>query len=647
MTKKNIYLAQVDTLRKLPTHYTVYLPYAVGTLWAYAKQSADVSENYQLAEMLFMRDPVEDVVARMDNPFLVGFSCYIWSTEYNKALAQAVKKAFPDCYILFGGHNVPADGVMLDELPYVDFLMHDEGEIPFQALLIELAKETPDWRNVPAISFRTAEGTQTNPTAVADSVEDFPSPYLEGLFDAIVERYPHIQWSTVWETNRGCPHHCAYCDWGEKKSRVRPFSMERLLAEIEWISTHNVGFVYGADANFGILPRDEGLLDALAEAKSRTGLPRLFDVNTTKIFNDQTFRITEKLNASGLDQTGASFSAQSLSPVVLKNIGRVNIDEEKVRQWLARCRKAGYRTHTDLIIGLPGETLQSYCAGVEKMFTLGQHEGIRYFPCNLLVNAPMADPAYREKHGIHTIRTIFRLTMEAAPDPIDEFIDVVDATATMPYPDSFTAIYFMQLVHGAHCFGLLRFIAMLLHTEGIVSYADFYLHLLDFCSAHEDTLIGQTVGHMCQNFFDMAHGKETQPLQIEGFSYGRMGHDQYFVARALLDPERFYADVDAFLQQFSIAPELREQLLKYQRESLLMPGGTEKTRAFDYDFPAYFHAIYEGTPIPLVKRPVRLRFRFEEGTTDADLVSPQKYFHAIVQLGRFTSKAFYKIEEQS
>ncbi len=271
--KKNIYLVQVDIVRKLPTRTTAYLPYAVGALWAYARQAPAVTVNYVLQELFFLREPVNTVVARIENPFLVGFSCSSWNTEYNKVLARAVKELYPDCYILFGGHNVPPGGDMLDELFYVDFLIHGEGEFGFQALLTELAKAQPDFMVVPGLSWRNNSIVHTNPDAVPESVDDLPSPYVEGVFAPVIAMHPEIQWSIVWETNRGCPNHCAFCDWGQYKSKVRPFSMERIMAEIEWLCTNKVEYIYCADGNFGILPRDEDILDALIVARERTGYP--------------------------------------------------------------------------------------------------------------------------------------------------------------------------------------------------------------------------------------------------------------------------------------------------------------------------------------------------------------------------------------
>jgi len=639
---KNIYLAQVDILRKLPRRTTAYLPYAAGTLWAFARQSPAVAEAYALREMFFLRSPVDGVAARVEDPALVGFSCYSWNTEYNKALAQAVRARWPGCLILFGGHNVPPGGAMLDALPYVDFLIHGEGEIPFRALLEALLEARPDFTRVPGLSYRTGQGTMTNPESYAESVEGFPSPYLEGVFDPILAAHPEIQWSAIWETNRGCPHHCIYCDWGQHRARVRQFPMGRLLAEIEWMCARKIEFVYCADANFGLLPRDEEILDAWAAARERTGYPDVFDSQTTKVLSERLFRIVEKLNQSGLDRAGPNLAAQSLSPAVLRNVGRENPQDEVFAGWVRRYRQAGYKTHTDLIVGLPGETLQSFCAGVEKLYALGQHEGIQYFPCSFLPNASMAAPDYKEKHGIRTMRKILKQNMENTPEKeqIKEYLDVVVETAGMPHADWLTANHFMFLAQGAHGFGLLRLLAMYLHTENVARYAEFYLKLLEFCRENPGSLPGEALARMARNFDQGNRGEEPEPLQIPGFSFGRMLETQYFFSRAVLEPARFYAAIEAFLAQFALEPELAAQLLRYQRESVVLPGAQAKALEFAYDFPAYFEAIYDGRPAPLQKRDVRLRFE-----VTCDISTTEKYYDTVVHNGRFSRRGVYGVEE--
>ena len=103
-----------------------------------------------------------------------------------------------------------------------------------------------------------------------------PSPYLEGTFEDLFRKYDY-KWTPTWETNRGCPFKCTFCDWGSAiASKVRNFEEERLYKEIDYFSEKKIDLVFGADANFGILKRDKNLALKFAENKKsifRENLP--------------------------------------------------------------------------------------------------------------------------------------------------------------------------------------------------------------------------------------------------------------------------------------------------------------------------------------------------------------------------------------
>ena len=85
---------------------------------------------------------------------------------------------------------------------------------------------------------------------------DVPSPYLCGVFDKIIEENPNERWLASWETNRGCPFSCAFCDWGSATaSKVSRMDLDRVYRELDWFSEHKVEFIFCCDANFGMLPR--------------------------------------------------------------------------------------------------------------------------------------------------------------------------------------------------------------------------------------------------------------------------------------------------------------------------------------------------------------------------------------------------------
>jgi radical SAM superfamily enzyme YgiQ (UPF0313 family) len=268
---KNIYFVQTNSVFGSGVK-SAYLPYSVGTIAAYSWSDERIKKEYKLNKFIFMRDDIETVAGSMESPYAVGLSCYVWSMEYNKALAKKIKEMYPDCLIIMGGHSISPDGIEMQKYDYIDFLIHGEGEIPTKELLLALA-ENSKISAIDGISYRGKNGEiiTTKPSRVAD-IADYPSPYLEGYFDDILAD-DSIKYSVIWETNRGCPNRCAYCDWGALKSKVRMFPMERLKAEIEWMAKNKIEYIYCSDANFGLFDRDEEITDLMIESKRRTGYP--------------------------------------------------------------------------------------------------------------------------------------------------------------------------------------------------------------------------------------------------------------------------------------------------------------------------------------------------------------------------------------
>ena len=119
---------------------------------------------------------------------------------------------------------------------------------------------------------------EAGPVAKRPRIADLntlPSPYISGVFDDLFDdRY---NFHAVWETNRGCPYACTFCDWGSATmSKVRTFPEDRLQKEIDWFADHRIQWIYGADANFGILPRDETIAEWLAATARARGEARLW-----------------------------------------------------------------------------------------------------------------------------------------------------------------------------------------------------------------------------------------------------------------------------------------------------------------------------------------------------------------------------------
>ena len=203
-----------------------------------------------------------------------------------------------------------------------------------------------------SLSFRTPEGIRTTPLVTAKEF-DFPSPFQSGFYDRLLAEHPDIEFVPVIETNRGCPNRCAYCSWANSSARVRLFPLERVYADLEWVAAHKMEYVGVADANFGMFPRDEQIVDFLIDLNRRTGYPKKFQVSYAKDSGERVFRISEKLNRVGLCKA-VTLSFQTMSEAAQANIGRANIGVDYYRDLLRRYTGAGIPTYTELILGLPG-----------------------------------------------------------------------------------------------------------------------------------------------------------------------------------------------------------------------------------------------------------------------------------------------------
>ena len=126
---------------------------------------------------------------------------------------------------------------------------------------------------------------------------DYPSPYLEGLFDDILQ--DDVTFSILFETNRGCPNNCSYCDWGALGSRVRLFPLEKVLAEIDWMVANKIDYIYCADANFCLFSRDKQIVDYIVESNRKYGYPKFFHVNFTKTGSISSLTSARKWSAAG------------------------------------------------------------------------------------------------------------------------------------------------------------------------------------------------------------------------------------------------------------------------------------------------------------------------------------------------------------
>jgi radical SAM superfamily enzyme YgiQ (UPF0313 family) len=451
-----------------------YLPYSAALLQAWVERHAADPGRYRFLLPLYRRRRVDEAVAHLADADVVGLSTYVWNIRLSLAIARALKARKPEALVVLGGPQVPDQSEdFLRRHPFVDVVVHNEGEPAFLRLLERFPAR--DWTDVAGISFLDPDGgfvRQANASRLPD-LSVAPSPYLEGTFRPLMAAHPSETWIALWETNRGCPFACTFCDWGSATaSKVTKFDLERLRHEVDWFARHRIEFVFCCDANFGILPRDVELARYVAETKRRRGFPRALSVQNTKNATERAYQTQKILADAGLNK-GVALSLQSVDATTLEAIKRDNISLDTYLELQRRFTRDRVETYSDLILGLPGETYDAFVDGVARVIESGQHNRIQFNNCSILPNAEMADPAYRARHGLITVECpIVNIhgALEESEDGIAEVQELVIATAAMPAADWRRARAFAWMTALLHFDKLLQIPLVVVNTLGGIGY---------------------------------------------------------------------------------------------------------------------------------------------------------------------------------
>lgn len=396
-------------VKVIPVTFDLYAPAGLGAVVAFAidHEGGWLNEHYNFrTDWIWSDDRLEEFTAE---PAIYMCSDYIWSHQQCLVASSKVKALSPDSITIHGGPDAPiyeADAIAYFEAnPHVDVLVRGEGEHTaaeiLTALIPVIGTPEPDLsvlNHIAGITYR--HGDQVIRTEDRERSMDFdamPSAVLTGLFDM----YGEIPLSGVTlETNRGCPYSCTFCYWGAAtNSRIRKFTMDRILAEIDWCSEKKIDSLGLADANFGIFERDVEIAQHVADNHRATGFPASFGVSYAKNTTKYLSRIISILSDAGILSTGV-LSLQTMDEATLKTVRRSNIKTEKYDAIAEEMRKSNLPLMVELMMGLPGQTPQALANDLQEC--INRSVPARINLTTLLVNSPMNAPDYMAENEIVT-----------------------------------------------------------------------------------------------------------------------------------------------------------------------------------------------------------------------------------------------------
>lgn len=541
--KVHIFQPQYDTVLGDKTQQP-WLPYSAGCLWAYAQSFDDIREHWQLERLHYQRTPVDQVIESMDAPDLCAFSCYVWNERYNLALAEKVKQRWPRCVIVFGGPQTGGNHMQYD---FIDCMVMSEGETAF----VEILRRIRDGQELDAVMRRPR---------LEDL--DIPSPYLLGLFDPIVDNAPpNVSFQTVIESNRGCPYACTYCDWGGLTySKIKKFTMARLEAELAWIASKPISVVMLADANFGIFRERDMEIARLIRKHFDGSQVDYLNITFLKNSNRTVFEITREI---GKIVKSVTLSMQTMNQATLRAIKRDNMKSNDLTEMLALSQEYDIPTYTDMILGMPEETLESWRDGLMTLIELGQDGYIDTNFTNVLENTDL-NKVQRQLHGIRTIMVEnYQGNSESDATGIEEGTEIVVSTNTMSLDDMVMGWMWHWLVQFFHTSGYSHIVSRYLHRCRGVGFTEFYQDLFD--RVHQDP---------------GAVGQEFRRIQTAAYSLlttGRFGNEiknvyDFYIASYTVFYQHIHEVYDLVEASSMATGHHDKDIMHLQRHSVLHPN---------------------------------------------------------------------------
>lgn len=493
---KNIYLVQV-TDKYGPNSF---LPVAISYQWMYASTSPLVRDQIKVADILIeKKNPRSYVESMEEEPNVMMLSSYVWNFEYNKELARLTKKKYPNCLIITGGPHIDKrDNKFFEKYPMFDIAVMGEGEKASKTILKRYLQNL-DYDNIPSVFPKG--GVLCELPVRIEKLDTIPSPILTGFYDTIINKveaeHGERIWQVTYETLRGCPYKCTFCDIGDAYwQKIKIFDIDRIKLEIDWMAERKIEYVAVCDSNWGLLPRDVEITKYVIEKKKETGYPRFWDVTWAKTNSERIFEIAmlDKEADTRLFK-GITFAMQSMNTPTLDATKRLNLKQEQALTYLEKYQKENIPTYSELIWPMPNETYDTLKSGIQDLINLGQKSFLMVHPLVVTYNATMGQDWYQKKHKFVTREVpldTFYLSVDDLEDYIVEKTFVVVETSTAGSIEVIKGHIFSHLLIVMYYYGWGHYLLEYINKKFNINHISIVEKMLDFFN-DDSTLIGSEI----------------------------------------------------------------------------------------------------------------------------------------------------------
>jgi radical SAM superfamily enzyme YgiQ (UPF0313 family) len=330
----------LTTLNSRFAHTSIALRY----LYANLKELQDDAKILEFS----INDATQTIVEKLliHTPDIIGIGVYIWNVSQVNELMHIIKKISPSIKIVLGGPEVSHEPFRVN-LDDADFIIQGEGDEAFYKLCKNILNGKTSQRVI---------------KMSMPSLKDISLPYRFYTDDDIKNRYIYV------EASRGCPFECEFC-LSSIDEKVRAFDLEKLLEEFELLwqrGARNFKFI---DRTFNLnIKTANVLLNFFLQKKP----PYFAHFEVVPDHFPQLLK--EKISKFPPGALQLEIGIQTLNPQIAKNISR-SLKLDKIKENIRFLEEnTNAHLHLDLIVGLPGEDLESFGANLDELISLSNSE---------------------------------------------------------------------------------------------------------------------------------------------------------------------------------------------------------------------------------------------------------------------------------
>ncbi|HUI06593.1 MAG TPA: DUF4080 domain-containing protein [Verrucomicrobiae bacterium] len=317
----------------------------------------DLQPRARILEFDIRQRPI-DIAERIlgHDPKIVGLGVYIWNVTESTQLAADLKRLRPDLVVVIGGPEVSYEVEQQQICRNADFVITGEGDLAFAELCRDVLQSPAPRSTLHA----------SRPTIVAAPPPTFDQlvlPYDLYTAEDVAHRVIYV------EASRGCPFECEFC-LSSLDVPVRNAPLDKFLAAMQSLLDRGVRQFKFVDRTFNLNVKFSSAILQFFWERYTPGLFVHFEMIPDRL-PEALRHIIRKFPPGALQ---FEVGIQTFNERVAERISRRqdNAKAEENLRWLRA--ETGVHVHADLIVGLPGEDLDSFAAGFDRLVALRPQE---------------------------------------------------------------------------------------------------------------------------------------------------------------------------------------------------------------------------------------------------------------------------------